>query len=881
MCPDFPHISTFLSSAMSRLESVWARVSVGRNRAILFASLYRPPSAPGTQLGADLDQLESELEFMLSQHRGLVVICADTNCDMRYTTGNTTGAHLSSLLQKFQLDQIIDSPTFRSSGTIIDIIATNDRTSVVARGVQHCHFSPHDFARALFRVSKCRPVPAIREGRNWKAIDLDMFCADLVSRNWSPVFDTDNVAFQTDYFIQNVTGALDVHAPIRRVKMRSARPPPLSDDTKRLMAERRAALRGPDRELYVQLNSQVRLAMQRDARDSIGRRIAEAGRGSMYRCIRPIIQGKSGGSQQRPDVSPDRLNRYFSEIGVNTAASVAATLSAGGASELPVRLPRVVTAAFRVQPVTPDELCLTVQSMNGSNACGPDGLPMHFVKKCFHALSHVILCMVNTSLVTGIVPDSWKLATIQPIYKGSGSTSDPSSFRPISLVPCLAKITERVVHKQLSGYLDSHHLLADTQHGFRRFHSTETALLAVTDSVMEAMDQGKISLLVLLDLSKCFDVIDHGKLLQKLELYGIDITWFRSYLSNHQQHVRLSPGASTPLLQGTRRQHRAHGDNVSDTLPNPIGVYQGTCLGPLLFNLASNDLSLYIDSSVKIIQYADDSQLLISGKKSELPRLIQEIESAMRILHQWFSQNHMKLNMAKTQLLVLGSPQILRGMSKVTLSVEGSVIHESDTVKNLGLVMDRNMNYNAHVSQVCRRCTGVLIGLSHVRHSIPRKALPTLVSSLVISLIRYCLSIYGSCTKRNVMKLQRVVNFGARVVAGRRKRDHVSDVLKDLQWLSVPQLQSYHALCLLKRLLTNSEPRSLAQKLVRRRDVRRTQTRQDDQLDIPAIKTEWGRRRFFYRTVDAFNRLPSRIAAGRIRAFKRRLCKHLRDADCG
>ena len=92
----------------SKLESVWVRVSVARHKAILFASLYRPPSAPGTQLTADLEQLESELELMLSRHRGLVVICADANCDMRYVTGNTTGAHLSSLLQTYNLSQIID-----------------------------------------------------------------------------------------------------------------------------------------------------------------------------------------------------------------------------------------------------------------------------------------------------------------------------------------------------------------------------------------------------------------------------------------------------------------------------------------------------------------------------------------------------------------------------------------------------------------------------------------------------------------------------------------------------------------------------------------------------------------------------------------------------
>ena len=146
-------------------------------------------------------------------------------------------------------------------------------------------------------------------------------------------------------------------------------------------------------------------------------------------------------------------------------------------------------------------------------------------------------------------------------------------------------------------------------------------------------------------------------------------------------------------------------------------------------------------------------------------------------------------------------------------------------------------------------------------------------------MIRYCISIYGSCNKRNVARIQRVINFGARVISGRKKRDHISDVLRDLRWLSASQLHTYHALCLLKRLLTNSEPHSLVRRLVRRRDVRQAQTRQDSHLDLPTIKTEYGRRRFFYRTADVFNRLPSRVTVSRIGAFKRRLRRHLTGAE--
>ena len=108
-------------------------------------------------------------------------------------------------------------------------------------------------------------------------------------------------------------------------------------------------------------------------------------------------------------------------------------------------------------------------------------------------------------------------------------------------------------------------------------------------------------------------------------------------------------------------------------------------------------------------------------------------------------------------------------------------------------------------------------------------------------------------------RIQSVVSFGARVISGRRKRDHISDVTRELKWLPVSDLYSFHALCLLKRLLQNGEPRSLARKLVRRGEVRQPRTRQENKLDLPKIRTEYGRRRIFYRTVDAFNRLPAQI----------------------
>ena len=175
-----------------------------------------------------------------------------------------------------------------------------------------------------------------------------------------------------------------------------------------------------------------------------------------------------------------------------------------------------------------------------------DGLCMRLIKTCLPSLCHVITHIVNSSLASHTVPNTWKMTIVHPIQKSSKST-ESCNYRPISILPAIAKITERVVFEQLYAYFATHHLLSSNQHGFRANHSTDTALLSVTDRVFSAMDRGDVTLLSMLDLSKCFDVIPHDALLRKLSLYGVDTRWFGSYLADHYQKdcVKASGGKCT------------------------------------------------------------------------------------------------------------------------------------------------------------------------------------------------------------------------------------------------------------------------------------------------------------------------------------------------
>ena len=241
----------------------------------------------------------------------------------------------------------------------------------------------------------------------------------------------------------------------------------------------------------------------------------------------------------------------------------------------------------------------------------------------------------------------------------------------------------------------------------------------------------------------------------------------------------------------------------------------------------------------------------------------------------------MKLNASKTQLIVFGSRENLSRLAPVSVKIDDTVINESHTVKNLGVTFDRHMSFDQHIDNVVRRCTGTLLSLSHAKLGLPAEVLPRIVDGLVMSSIRYCVSVYGATSGRLTQRIQKCINFCARVLSGKRKYDHISGTLKSLGWLSAGQLHQYCTAMALRRLADASEPEALAELFVRNRDVHARSTRAGSQYHPPRIKTEFGRKRFAYRAAVLFNALPADVREhhGSRKAFGKVLKQHMLRAD--
>ena len=590
---------------------------------------------------------------------------------------------------------------------------------------------------------------------------------------------------------------------------------------------------------YHDLNIITKRAIRQDCRDSVSQQIRTSHPSALFRKLQPIIAPKRGKLAQPVDRTANEFNQYFTSIGIKTRDEVMANFNMSGRSPLKTRLPRVHSGAMTIIPITFKHLKRIILALPNKASPILDDIPIRIYKLSLNIIGRILLRIINKSFVSETVPASWKTAIVTPLYK-KDDPSVCSNFRPVTQVPSICKIVEKAVHDQLTLYFTNHHLFSDDQHGFRAKHSTCTALLTITDEILNGMNHSEISLLTLIDLSRCFDVVDHDKLLEKLQLYQISTGWFRSYLEGHIQRVKI-------------------GDILSDPLPITIGTFQGTCLGPLLYNIASNDISCHIPTEmdgfkITTVRYADDTQIAITGPRNRLPAMIGCLETVLDTLATWFLQHGMKVNASKTELILCGDrKQLSRVETEPVISFMGECLYSSSHVRNLGVIMDQNLSWNQHVKLVSQRCFGTLVGLLHAKHNLPHDVMPRLIDALVTSHVRYCIQVYGNCNAEMLNSIQKVFNFSARILSNRRKYDHISDVLRNLEWLTSRQFIAYFDLCMLHKIVSANCPSTLASRFRFNHQALTRVTRQSNQLFLERPKNNYGKRMFVYRSGHLFN----------------------------
>ena len=343
--------------------------------------------------------------------------------------------------------------------------------------------------------------------------------------------------------------------------------------------------------------------------------------------------------------------------------------------------------AFSFVSVSVDKVQEQLSSLNVTKSVGCDGISARFLKEAAEVIASPLTHIINLSLSSGQVPSDFKTARVVPLYK-KGDCNYVQNYRPVSVLEVVSKVFERIVHEQLYQYLSSNSVIYKYQSGFRSTFSTNTALTYLGDKIRFNLDKGLYTGVVLLDLQKAFDTVDHHILLSKLRATGADdlaVKWFSSYLKERKQFVDVLGTFSSK--EGIR-----------------CGVPQGSILGPLLFTLYVNDMSTAVNCDLCL--YADDSMLLVSGKN--VTQIEKRLEKEMNGISDWLQANRLSLHLGKTESILFGSVRKLKTASKMKISCNNVEIEAKHSVKYLGVVLDQDMTGKTMGGNVVRKVNSVL-----------------------------------------------------------------------------------------------------------------------------------------------------------------------------
>uniref|UniRef100_A0A672HD57 Reverse transcriptase domain-containing protein n=1 Tax=Salarias fasciatus TaxID=181472 RepID=A0A672HD57_SALFA len=483
------------------------------------------------------------------------------------------------------------------------------------------------------------------------------------------------------------------------------------------------------------------------------------------------------------------------------------------------------------------------------STCALDPLPTFLVKSNVNALSSLITKIINCSLRSGYIPSVLKTALIRPqLKKHNLDQENLASYRPISNLPFLSKVLERVVARQLHDHLQSNSLFEKFQSGFRSAHSTETALVRVTNDLLMASDQGSPSLLILLDLTAAFDTVDHNILLHRLQynigLSGTVLNWFKSYLAGRAEYVALGDARSKP-------------HSVT------CGVPQGSVLGPSLFNIYMLPLGHIIGKhGVSFHCYADDTQLYLRTGPSPTPVLPSTLAACLEEAKAWLAENFLQLNASKTEAILIGTPHQVKSSQFDNISLSGYTIPLSSFVRNLGVIFDPHLSFEQHIQNLCKISLFHLKNISKLRPSLSPSDAEKLVHAFVSSRMDYCNALLVGIPAKSLQKLQHIQNTAARILTRTPKHEHITPVLRDLHWLPVHQRIHYKVCLLAYQCIHGHAPDYLTELLTPYSTSRHLRSTEMNTLSVPRTKVRtMGDRAFQTAAPKLWNNLPVHLRA--------------------
>ena len=829
--------NTRLSS--KKHEAVWVEVRFKKSKPIYVCSLYRPPSSKAIEHTEDYTKYLSSCIDNL-QKNSEVFILGDFNVDV--SKRNNLSSLIGEICKSKVLTQHVSSPTrvTEHSSTTIDLVLSNSKH---AKDCEVVNLGISDHSLVYIRRERTK---IDRRGRKVKIRSLkkfndQAFLEDLGNLDWSIMLNSKHIDEAVEIFNANVLEVLNRHAPFIERRISDNSPPWVDEVLLTAIHERdylkkiasRTEKNSPEWGTYQKKRNFVIKLKDRLKKEYYQKTLDDNKSQSrkLWKTLKTLVP-----DSKQSNFTPHSLSHNNKEISdKNEIASIFNSFFATIGSKLGETFnfsdtlhicPPVNKSHFSFSHVKLSYVQKLISNLDNNKATGLDGINVHALKSGSPILSYYLTHLFNLSLTTGIVPKCWKKKRVTPVFK-KGDTDDVNNYRPISILPITMKIFEKVVHSQVSSFLDSSDILSSSQSGFRSSRSTDTAVICVSDFILQELGKKRYVGAVLVDLKKAFDTVDHKILLKKLFCYGLrdtSFSWFESYLSDRAQCTILEDTTSSFMNESS------------------YGVPQGSVLGPLLFLIYINDVGLSIRSTTFHHLYADDTIIVVS---SDSPvSLKTALEEQLSELGHWFFQNKLTVNTEKTEVIFFGRINKIKECKDLApIDFLGDKLECKSSVKYLGVVFDERMSWDAQVKAVRKKAYFSLNKIKRVSPFLTEDTKRLLVNALVMPHLTYCCNSWSSMSKTNLNRFDSLIENVSRV----------SPLNK-----TFGQLVNYSKAIMTFKGIHKLAPSYLSSrfKLVNQRHERETRFSTQNNLVVPNGKTTFTQRTFLNSSTTIWNNLP-------------------------
>ncbi len=816
------------------LEVMWVSINTIGGK-ILLCCCYRPPDQRDFW-----DKIDTCIEEVKNDHAGSIFILGDLNADFK----TQNGKKLQNLCQQQNLSYLVSSPTriTNSTATVLDQILTNSINFVQEVNVtppissnDHCTIS----ALLSFKIKK--DLAYQRLMWDFKKADFSKFCSAVTEADFDKCFETDDIdeicKNWTDLFLTVAKSTI----PNKFATVRPNDSPWYTNDLRilkrrmlRSFHKHKMSMSEDNWDKYVRDRNAYKTGLD-NAEGSYKKSLTESlasnrNSKSWWLTVKWLLGKRGDSSYHYLNVD----NQQVTESNKKAQAFNDFFLSHSNIDDKNARLPENCNYSgngLDAVKASENEISDIIHSIDTSKATGPDGISPRLLREAGNSIVPSLTRLINLSLLQCKIPKQWKLVHVVPLFK-KGDKHERNNYRPVSLLPCVSKILERIVFKYLFNYLRDNGLLSKDQSGFQPGDSTVNQLAFLYNFLCKSLDEKKDVHIVFCDISKAFDRVWHKGLIHKLKNIGITgslLQWFIDYLHDRYQKVVIS------------------GQTSSEGLIK-AGVPQGSVLGPLLFLIYINDLTLVTKSKMKL--FADDTTLYVDfDDPNESTHILNQ---DLKAIQQWADKWLVTFSPPKTKLLSCSFKKKIYP----DIIFNNVVLQNVNNHKHLGLTFSENLGWSAHVDMILDSVSPMSDVLKKLKYEVDRKSLEATYYSFIRPKLEYASFIWDNCCKMDKEKLEVFQLSIARTVTGARKGTSSEALYKETNWLPLSERRKYTKLKIFCNIVDGKCPAYLTELLPNKIKENRPNSRNAENFQILKCRTETYKSSFIPSTVNLWNSIP-------------------------